>query len=116
MYAALRFLSFGCRHQQRLTNWSAHLKAAAIPPHPDTLITTDKVAWRGVIGCGPDAADAAAAAGDDNHFPAEFFSRHFHSACCGRRPHSARNSAAASRTARMTLSKPVQRQRLPASQ
>jgi hypothetical protein len=54
MYAALRFLSFGCRHQQRLTNWSAHLKAAAIPPRPDTLIKTGKVAWRGVIGCGPD--------------------------------------------------------------
>ena len=54
MYAALRFLSFDCRHQQRLTNWSAHLKAAAIPPRSDTLINTGKVGWRGVIGCGPD--------------------------------------------------------------
>src|SRR5262249_54913697 len=42
MYAALRFLSFGSRHQQGLTNWSAHLKAAAIPPRPDALIKTDK--------------------------------------------------------------------------
>src|SRR5215831_10445850 len=54
MYAALRFLSSGCRHQQRLTNWSGHLKAAAMPPRPDTLIKTGKVVWRGVIGCGPD--------------------------------------------------------------